>query len=324
MSLDLSRLGNVVDTGDGYTAACPACRAEDHDKTGNHLRIFPDGRFGCVVHPGDHGDEHRREIFGLVGIHENGKPARQWRLRVEGGGYEIAVPAKEGYNPRAALSERLATLTAEAAAIKETIIREYAWSKAAVDAGSAPLPKSATGHWQAFLRKWRPEDILWVGGRYDKGDRLIFRSAAYLLKNWPDPSAYACDHTTGWVWREDAANRCDENLVLRRFLSVESDDLPIPAQLAVLRWIRDELGLNLQMITHTTGKSIHGLFDAPPEAQMPRLTAILSGLGIDRQSLRRSATRIPGAVRLPDPKHPDKPCGNVQRLVYLNPFPSTH
>jgi hypothetical protein len=65
MSLDLSKLKNVHRDGEKTIAECPACAAEGHDSTGDHLVIWPDGRFGCVVHKGD--GEHRKEIFRLAG-----------------------------------------------------------------------------------------------------------------------------------------------------------------------------------------------------------------------------------------------------------------
>lgn len=46
---------------------CPACAEQGGDKQRNHLIIQPDGRFGCVVHPGAQGKEHRKRIFQLIG-----------------------------------------------------------------------------------------------------------------------------------------------------------------------------------------------------------------------------------------------------------------
>lgn len=46
---------------------CPACAEVGGDKQRNHLVIQADGRFGCVIHPGTQGREHRRRIFQLIG-----------------------------------------------------------------------------------------------------------------------------------------------------------------------------------------------------------------------------------------------------------------
>ena len=65
ISLDLARLENVKQLGeDGIRAACPACRAEGTDKSGDHLLIQPSGKFGCATHRQD--GEHRKKIFALA------------------------------------------------------------------------------------------------------------------------------------------------------------------------------------------------------------------------------------------------------------------
>ena len=66
MPLDLKKLENRVDLADGLTRArCPACAEKGQDKKGEHLRIYPDGRFGCCVFSRDR--EHRKRIFALAG-----------------------------------------------------------------------------------------------------------------------------------------------------------------------------------------------------------------------------------------------------------------
>src|SRR5437660_8161249 len=75
MSLDLSKLENVRDKGNKKTAQCPACAAEGHDSKGEHLSIEADGKFGCVVHPGEGAEAkaHRKEIHRLVGAPGSGE-----------------------------------------------------------------------------------------------------------------------------------------------------------------------------------------------------------------------------------------------------------
>jgi hypothetical protein len=72
MSLDISKLEHVRTRGEKTTARCPACADAGHDQTRNHLIIQADGRFGCVVYPGDSPDarEHRKRIFALCGNRE--------------------------------------------------------------------------------------------------------------------------------------------------------------------------------------------------------------------------------------------------------------
>lgn len=66
MSLDLAKLELKRDLPGGVVQArCPACAESGGDRKGEHLRVYPDGRFGCCVHPKD--GEHRKRIFALAG-----------------------------------------------------------------------------------------------------------------------------------------------------------------------------------------------------------------------------------------------------------------
>lgn len=69
MSLDVNKLEKVVELAAGAKRArCPACAEDGHDRKGEHLRIYPDGKFGCCVHAGDR--DHRKRIFALAGSRE--------------------------------------------------------------------------------------------------------------------------------------------------------------------------------------------------------------------------------------------------------------
>jgi hypothetical protein len=71
MSLDVAKLEKVRELAGGIVQArCPACAEGGHDRTGEHLRINPDGRFGCCVHPKD--GEHRKRIWALAGVRQPG------------------------------------------------------------------------------------------------------------------------------------------------------------------------------------------------------------------------------------------------------------
>ena len=69
MSLDISKLENVRTHGDKTVARSPACAQTGRDQKGEHLFKYSDGRFGCVVYPGDSPEakEHRKRIFALCG-----------------------------------------------------------------------------------------------------------------------------------------------------------------------------------------------------------------------------------------------------------------
>ncbi len=71
MSLDVAKLEKARELAGGIVQArCPACAEGDGDRKGEHLRVYPDGRYGCCVHPKD--GEHRKRIFALAGARKPG------------------------------------------------------------------------------------------------------------------------------------------------------------------------------------------------------------------------------------------------------------
>ena len=67
--LDFAKLENIKHLGGGsIRAACPACREQGADNTGEHLHISEDGKFGCAKFQGD--AEHRRAIWRLAGKYD--------------------------------------------------------------------------------------------------------------------------------------------------------------------------------------------------------------------------------------------------------------
>jgi hypothetical protein len=67
MGLDILKLENVKYQDSKTIARCPACAEEGMDNNGNHLVIYPDDRFACVVNQDDEGHKHRQRIFELAG-----------------------------------------------------------------------------------------------------------------------------------------------------------------------------------------------------------------------------------------------------------------
>ena len=66
MSLDIKKLSNVSEKPDGKrTARCPACALDGKDKKGEHLVLYPDGKFGCVKYDKD--ATHRKLIHSIAG-----------------------------------------------------------------------------------------------------------------------------------------------------------------------------------------------------------------------------------------------------------------
>ena len=96
MSLEIAKLEKARELHGGIVQArCPACAEGGHDRTGEHLRIYPDGRFGCCVHPKD--GEHRKRIWALVGCKTSGADAGKFTLRIKvlaHGHHSASTPAR--------------------------------------------------------------------------------------------------------------------------------------------------------------------------------------------------------------------------------------
>ena len=82
MSLDAAKLEEVRELAGGIVQArCPACAEGGGDRKGEHLRVYPDGRYGCCVHPKD--GEHRKRIFALAGCKLHLPAAGTFTLRLK-------------------------------------------------------------------------------------------------------------------------------------------------------------------------------------------------------------------------------------------------
>ena len=51
--LNLKKLKKVVQKDGKFEAQCPACATAGADSTGNHLVVYPNGKYGCVANPGE-------------------------------------------------------------------------------------------------------------------------------------------------------------------------------------------------------------------------------------------------------------------------------
>ena len=99
MSLNVSKLELVRKLDGGIVQArCPACAEGGHDHTGNHLRIYPDGKFGCCVHPKD--GEHRKRIFALAGDRKTGTFSPRLRHSAGSVAVQSVKAALTAFQPR--------------------------------------------------------------------------------------------------------------------------------------------------------------------------------------------------------------------------------
>jgi hypothetical protein len=96
--IDPEKLENKIYGADqSFVSACPACRHEGRDRTGNHLKVYPNGAYGCVV---DDSKEHDILILQLAGTESDGsgvapsnyeppplkiQMAKSWSVEILGG-----------------------------------------------------------------------------------------------------------------------------------------------------------------------------------------------------------------------------------------------
>lgn len=92
MTLDISKLKNVHYSSDKLIARCPACAENNHDRKGEHLCIYSNGKFSCVVNPGPSGIPHRKRIFELVGIQDKTIPSHSNKT------IKVEKPDKNNYS----------------------------------------------------------------------------------------------------------------------------------------------------------------------------------------------------------------------------------
>lgn len=68
--IDIEKLESKISQGDGsFICACPQCRSEGKDRSGNHLRVWPNLAFHCII---DGSKEHNAGILQLVGTESDG------------------------------------------------------------------------------------------------------------------------------------------------------------------------------------------------------------------------------------------------------------
>lgn len=291
MPLDPDRLALVRPMDDGgYTAQCPVCAASGGDSRGVHLRLFPNGAFACVAHPGD--GFHRRQIWAQAGLAAD--PNRPW-LKV-------------------ATSRPPPRLDQAVAEIEEQRSRIFAspWPPGEILADSpARIPRLPADQAASLLHLYRPADVVWIGFLCDSGQAYHARNFR-PVREWiaseklpPAPRVSTCTFQPGSI------SRCQERVARRRFLVVESDDLDLPAQGAVARWLIQK-GLRLRAVVDSRGRSLHAWFDLPGKRDLEQLAIQLPALGIDRSFLNPVQP-----YRLPGWRRPDN--GLCPRLLYLDP-----
>jgi hypothetical protein len=227
----------------------------------------------------------------------NGKPAEGRRMTVE----DKARKRKRDDNERIRL---------RAAKALPQVFKEFAWPYQQIITDS---PVQVTGnehdHWKLLLQKFQPDDVVWIGDKFDSGKpdhARHFKTASQWLKCPAAPTPFICPV----AFKHMAFARSNENILARRFLVVESDTLTRDEVGAVFRWLSVGCGLKLVAIVDTAGKSLHGWFEFE-EDLLADLKLVLPACQCDPKLFTPSQpVRLPGALR-------DGVGGKYQKLVYL-------
>jgi hypothetical protein len=157
---------------------------------------------------------------------------------------------------------------------------------------------------------FEPGDVIWTGNTYDSGKPWHTRHFK-TAKEWVEKRSITDPFIVPSTFKPGSVSRSKSNVLLRRYLVVESDTVPAEDFLSIINWCRQFMPLHA--VVHTGGKSRHGWFDTTclnPEA-WTELRSILPALQADSALFRESQpVRLPGVRR-------DN--GHWQRLLFLAP-----
>jgi hypothetical protein len=181
---------------------------------------------------------------------------------------------------------------------REQLVRvrmEYPWTVNQATADSpVQLPEVAT-HWRLLLSLFPPDDIIWIGDKYDSGAGKAghFQPVQTWLQ-CQDPASFNFICPSSFT--PGTESRSNRSVAERRFLVAESDDLTKDDTLAVIRWLGTFLCL--RAVVDTGGKSVHGWFEAPNTATLDELRHILPAMKMDPALFKPSQpVRLPGSLR---------------------------
>ena len=188
-----------------------------------------------------------------------------------------------------------------------TILKKYRWVYEQMLSDSpVVLRDNEADHWKLLLKKYGPNDVVWIGERESSGrpeNAVNFRTIQEWLKFKSAPHPFICPAT----FKNNIFSRSNENVLDRKFIVVESDLLTRDQVGAVFRYLV-HCDMKLVAVVDTAGKSLHGWFEYPGDEEMENLRLLLPALKCDPKMLTASQpARLPSAMR----------GEKRQRLVYL-------
>jgi len=159
-----------------------------------------------------------------------------------------------------------------------------------------------------FLQLFTPADRIWIGDLTDTGE-WSFKPISDLIKSSKLRGPFICPAT----FKDSATRRQQTEVLHRRFLVVESDELSTRQHAALLMALSKEW--SLAAIVSTGGKSLHGWFRWVPDwetkAGLLALKARLEIMKCDVASITSSQPfRLPGVLNQTTLRY--------QALIYLD------
>ena len=280
-------------------------------------------------------DQHPDQIGWLLNEDGLPRPRRRHRERTSGPRGRQSEPSRRPARMTggrdAYTNHWEATQIALALARRPQIIKTPpAWQSGS----PTPLPERPQDDWSAFLRLFAPDDVIWIGRRWDTGQpkhefhfqsradwEALPHSRARRVQRLRDvdlrilvPTDFG-EFTCASAFKPGSYSRCDSNVLLRRFLVTEMDKfdglvVPKSEQASCIEWLRR--WLRLRCVLDAAGKSLHALWDFPDESTLAWLKLILPPLGFDPALFRPSQP-----CRLPGGERPDKKW-KTQELLFIH------
>lgn len=243
------------------------------------------------------------------------------RHRIELANNVLALYAKQGRTRGSATSivgtdaqiEQPKVETEIDTELYEAIQAEYAWNLPQIKADSDDcINEPDDQHHLLLLSLFDDDDNVWIGrDPFDTGSvkhKYRFRPVLEWLSYSNAPGVFICPST----FKPGSYSRCAANVVARKFLVVESDELGRNDIGGVFQWLDQALRVRLRAIVDTTGRSLHGWFDYPQSSVAAQLKKWLPRLQCDAAMFNPAQPcRLPGALR----ERVDGPA--YQKLVYI-------